>query len=486
MNAEEQFEVVVAGCGIAGLSAAVSAAQHGKKVAVLERAPFEERGGNTRYTEAFLRTKNESEINDDFVEHLVSNAGGHLDPSIVAETSSAYATWPPIIKSMSFADPEIIHTFSSNVPPTIAWLKSFGIRFGALPTPFLTPSGPRLMPIGGGLAMIEALAAEAERLGVAFFYETTAQDLLQDDEGCVTGIRATIKGRRTDFKAASVVLACGGFEGNPEMLTQYFGERALYLRPFARGANYNKGEGLRMALRIGAAPCGEYGSYHSQLIDPRSGKTGPSVLIFPYGILVNQAGVRFTDEAPGIVSESSDNIARRIPHQPGGIAFAIVDAKVEDIPNRQRSLKTDQPAIMAESIATLAAKLDIPTTSLERSVAAYNAACRPGTFSPFELDGLCTHGLEPRKSNFARPIDKAPFSAYPVVSANVFTLGGLKVNSAARVLNNDGVEIPGLYAAGETVGLYYKEYTGATSVLRGAVFGRLAGLDSAGRRAIAE
>jgi len=115
----------------------------------------------------------------------------------------------------------------------------------------------------------------------------------------------------------------------------------------------------------------------------------------------------------------------------------------------------------------------------------YNAACRSDmsrTFKALELDHLATRGLSPAKSNWARALKKPPYQAYPVMSSNVLTFGGIKVNTRAQVLNQDGVPIRGLYAAGEVVGLYYKTYTGATSVLKGAVFGRLAGLDATQQR----
>ncbi len=478
MSTKDEFDVVVVGCGIAGLSAAVSAAQRGKRVAVLERAPIEERGGNTRYTEAFLRMQSDTELAEDFEEHLAANAGGHLDPALVAATAGPHAGWPAIVKAMSFSDPDVLSAFANNVVPTIQWLKTFGIRFDSLPTAHLTRGQPRMMPIGGGLAMIEALGAAAEKLRIVFFYETTALDLMQNDAGRVVGVHVVSKGRRTDIKGDSIVLASGGFEGNLEMLTRYMGHRALYLRPFAPGGHYNKGEGIEMALKIGAASGGDFSSYHASPMDPRSGKPAPSVYIFPYGILVNQVGQRFVDEAPGTVDETYEEITRQILEQPNGISYAVVDAKVADIPNYQRAIRTEQPPIAADSISGLADKLKIAPSLLERTIGTFNQACQPGSFNPFELDGLSTKGLAPCKSNFARPIDKAPFHAYPIISSNVFTFGGLKVNAAAQVLSKDGEEIPGLYAAGEVIGLYYRSYTGATSVLRGAVFGRLAGLDA--------
>ena len=234
-----------------------------------------------------------------------------------------------------------------------------------------------------------------------------------------------------------------------------------------------------MALDIGAAPCGDFGSYHAEPVDPRSGMAEPSVFIFPYGILVNQEGGRFTDEAPGTVDAHYERVTRQIFLQTNGIAYVVLDARHMEIPNYRLGLRTDQPPIEAESIAELAAKIGVPATTLEQTVSAYNRACRGGKFNPLELDGLATKGVVPAKSNWAHRIRKPPYHAYPIISSNVFTFGGLKVDSQARVLNSDGDAIPGLYAAGEIIGSYYRNYTGATSVLKGAVFGRLAGVDAA-------
>ena len=462
------------------MAAAVAALQGGARVTVLERAPREERGGQTRYTEAYFRMKSEHEVTDDFESHLAENASGYLDPSLVHVTAEPRANWPAVVKSLSFNDPELISTFADAAGPTIQWLKQFGLRFDFLPTQFLTKSQPRLLPVGGGLALIEGLGAAAEKMGANFVYETAATGLIQDSNGAVTGVRATGKGGRTrQFTVSSVVLACGGFEGNAEMLTRYIGPRSIFLRPVCRGGYYNKGEGIQMALDIGAAPCGDFGSYHAEPVDPRSGMAEPSVFIFPYGILVNQEGRRFTDEAPGTVDAFYERVTRQIFLQTNGIAYVVLDARHLDIPNYRLGLRTDQPPIAAGSISELAERIGVPPATLEETVSAYNRACRGGDYKPLVLDGLATQGLAPGKSNWAHPLDKPPYHAYPIISSNVFTFGGLKVDSQARVLNSDGDAIPGLYAAGEIIGSYYRNYTGATSVLKGAVFGRLAGVDAA-------
>ncbi len=480
---ETRSDVVVVGCGIGGVAAAVSALQGGASVTILERSPRDERGGQTRYTEAYLRMKSETEVTDDFVDQFAQNAGSYLDPSLVHLASEARENWPAVLRTLSFADPDLISAFAEAAGPTIQWLKTFGIRFDFLPTQFLTRSQPRLLPVGGGLALVEALASAAEREGAAFVYETAATRLIQDDAGKVIGVRAVSEGATIRaFMAKAVVLACGGFEGNPEMLSRYMGPRSIYLRPICRGGYYNKGEGVQMALDIGAAPCGDFGSYHAEPIDPRSGSAEPSVFIFSYGILVNQQGKRFTDEAPTTIDACYERITREIFNQTSGIAYAVLDARHLQIPNYRLGLRTDQPPIEGRTLGELASKLDTAPEALEATVAEYNRACRAAEFKPLTLDGLATQGLVPRKSNWAHPIDRPPFHAYPIISANVLTFGGLKVDRHARVLNKQGDPIPGLYAAGEVVGLYYKNYTGATSVLKGAVFGRFAGSDAAKRR----
>ncbi len=442
-------DVLVAGCGIGGMAAAVAALQGGATVTILERAPQEERGGQTRYTEAYFRMKSEHEVTDDFEAHLAEHASGYLDPSLVHATAEPRENWPGVVRSLSFNDPELISTFADSAGPTVQWMKQFGLRFDFLPTQFLTKSQPRLLPVGGGLALIEALGSAAEKMGAKFEYETALTGLIQDSDGAVVGARATGKGGRTrEFTAHAVVLACGGFEGNAEMLTRYVGPRSVFLRPVCRGGYYNKGEGIRLALDIGAAPCGDFGSYHAEPVDPRSGIAEPSVFIFPYGILVNAEGERFTDEASGTVDAWYERVTRQIFNQANGIAYVVLDARHLEIPNYKLGLRTDQPPVVADSIRGLAAKIGVPAATLEATVVRYNGACRGGDFKPLELDGLATQGLTPPKSNWAHPLDRAPYHAYPIISSNVFTFGGLKVDSRARVLNHQGDAIPGLYAAG--------------------------------------
>ncbi|RDD96935.1 FAD-dependent oxidoreductase [Paracoccus pantotrophus] len=469
------YDVVVVGCGIAGLSAAVAAAEGGAKVAVLDRASFDERGGNTRWTEAFMRMKSIDEVADDFAEHFMDNAGSHLDPEIIKEAARPYEDWSPIVKAHGFTDPEVIGRLVEDAPSTLNWLTGLGITFTDMPTYLLTQSTTRICPIGGGLALVEVLTKKAEDLGVTFHFETAARRLTQDALGTVTGLLAdNAKGEKLAF-TGKVILACGGYQGNAEMQARYFGERARYIRPIARGGYYNRGEGIQMALDVGAATCGDFSEYHAEPIDPRSGVSEPIVFNFPYGILVDTSGRRFIDEASHTVDFIYENVARQINKLPGGMAWLITDARLNEVPNWQRSVRSDQKPIEATSIAELAEKICLDAAALGATVTAFNAATREGTFNPLQCDGLATEGLTPPKSNWALPLASAPFKAWPVTSAVCFTFGGLRCNANAEVLNHDGRAIDNLYAAGELTGIYYKRYTGATSVLRGAVFGRIAG-----------
>jgi tricarballylate dehydrogenase len=472
-------DVIVVGCGVAGLSAAVAAAEAGSKVAVLERSTFEERGGNTRYTTAAIRMKSEDAVADDFEQRFTENCGYHLAPDLIEATVLDFENWPGLVRTAPFTSPDLIAFFAEQAPPTIAWLKSQGVHFGGIGFYGLTPrSSPRIAITGGGLHLVEVMTERAMALGVQFFYETCARDLIHGESGGAAGVVARERNDKPVLlRAPAVVLACGGFEGNPEMVARYIGPKGRYLRPVAKGGYYNKGEGIAMALRLGAAPAGDFSEYHAQPIDPRSSATEPIVMMFPYGVLLNREGRRFVNEAPGPIDASYEDISRRIAEQRDGIAFCVLDTRIDSIANWQRCVRSDVPPERGSDLRALGAKLGFDGAEAERSIAEYNAACpRSERFDPTVLDAVASENLYPAKSNYAAPLDRPPYIVFPVISSNTFTFGGLKVDVNAQVLNTDGDPIPGLYAAGETVGIYYGRYPGATSVLRGAVFGRRAGL----------
>lgn len=204
---EHKFDLIVVGCGIAGLATAVSAAESGLKVAVLERATIEDRGGNTRWTEALMRMKNETEVADDLEDHFMANSGFHLDPSLVQEAGDSNENRSAIVRSLGFTDPELISTLSAEAGNALTWLKKFGITYSDMPTYLITQSTTRLMPVGGGWALVEALVKAGENLGVKFFYETTAVKLIQSEDGTVCGLQASNNQTRSIKFMGKVMLA---------------------------------------------------------------------------------------------------------------------------------------------------------------------------------------------------------------------------------------------------------------------------------------
>lgn len=477
-----EFDVVVVGHGIAGLSSAVSAMEGGARVAVLERAPADESGGCTRYTEAFLRLKNENEISDDFEQVLAECGSANPDPNTVRALDTPPEQWSGRVRATAVTDPEYIAAFAREAVPAVQWLKEMGVRYIPTVMPQLScrKDTPLICPSGGGLAMIEALMAKARAGGVQFFYEMPARSLLQDEDGTIVGVHAMGKGNRpTLFKSRVVILANGGFEGSPEMLARYVGLGAANIRPVAPGCHFNHGDGIRMALDVGAAPSGDFNAYHATPVDERSGRFEAKILIFPYGIVVNKLGRRFVNESSSSTYDNFDRLCYGIQAQRDGIGYVIVDARINDIPDWKKAVYTDRQPIEAATLEELAAKLDIPAATFVKTVGEYNAGCRPGNFDPFDGDNLATEGVEPPKFHWARPIDRGPFLCYPVVPSSIITYGGIKTDASAHVLNTEGDRIPGLMAAGALVGVYYRKYAGATSVLRGATFGRIAGREAA-------
>jgi tricarballylate dehydrogenase len=455
------FDVVVVGCGGAGLSAAVSYAETAKaagreaRIAVLERSAEADRGGSTRWTTAAMRV-----VDEDFT----------LDPTFVGRVQEV---------SKGLADLEYCQTLEREVPTrTAPFLKDHGVEFIYLPNDVNKNTLWLASPNGGGHAIVEALAASLEEHpGATIVYETEAVRLSVSDEGRVDGVVVRgPDGLLKTFHAEAVVLACGGFEGNYEMLTRYVGRNAVDLKSLAPGTQYNKGDGIRMATEIGAATAGQFDAIHSELIDIRTDRPDAVLYGHPYTIAVNGDAERFIDEGVKAFPDTFEVIAYEVWDKQDQTAFLITDDLVMSNEALTQWFDTDMPAVKADSIRELAVQLGLDPDALEATVEEFNAACDEDTpYDPFVLDGKGTSGIEPPKSNWASPLIHPPYYGYPVAAAICFTYGGLKTDTSARVLSAAGVPIPGLYAAGELVGLFYHEYPGGTSVLKAVTFGRIAG-----------
>ncbi len=472
MNDTPAYDLVVVGCGAAGLSAAVSYAAAARsanasrppRMAVVERAQREERGGATRWTSAWLRITEER----------------HLDPAFTAQMA---------LVSGGLADLEYCRTLESEVPHTLQFLERNGVELTYFKQPFpnRNTGGGLGMPVGGGAAIVKGLAEVIERSpGAEILYGTEAVRLALSAAGRIDGV--IVRGGDGLLRALSapaVVIACGGFEGNPEMLTRYVGPRACDLPLIAPTLANNTGDGLRMALEVGAATAGQFDMFHGEPVDARSRKPDAVVYAYPYGILVNARGARFCDEGADSFDATFESVAFEIWRNQEQQAFFIGDQTTLGIEHIQAIILTDLPPVTARTLGSLALELGLDPTALERTVAAYNSSIGPGQFDPHRFDRRATRGLAPPKSNWAFPLERPPYIGFPLTCAVTFTFGGIRTDSAARVLTPSGAAIPGLYAAGEVTGLYYHRYPPGTSVLRSATFGRLAGEHAARGRAVA-
>jgi tricarballylate dehydrogenase len=463
------YDLIVVGFGAAALTATLAyadaAAREGRsaRIAVLERATREDRGGATRWTTARLR------INDD----------DQLDPAAVERVCASHPD----------ADRAYMEMFAREVPATIAAIEARGVELVHYPLGLATNigEGREASPIGGGAAIVEALGGAVEATdGCDVLYETEAVDLVLDDEGAIAGLRARGRdGRLRTLRAPAVVLACGGFEGSKEMLARYVGPRACDMPVIAPGLRNNCGDGIRMATAVGGDTAGQFDMFHGEPVDRRTAHPDAVVLAYPYGIVVNERGERFFDEGVDTLDDTFEAIAFEIWRDQGNTAFFVGDQTTAAVPHMELLNTTDLPPVTSDTIAGLAGELGLDPQALETTVAVYNAAARQGTFDPFTKDGKATVGLTPPKSNWAFPLESPPYIGYPLTTAITFTFGGVRTDEHARVVSPAGTPIPGLYAAGEVTGLFYHRYPVGISVLRGLTFGRLAGTHAASVVALA-
>lgn len=459
--APAQFgNLIVVGHGAAGLAAALTAAETARKrgwpikITLVEKAAEDEAGGNTRWSPSNMRMAAPDRVEPSFVHDMLTATQFQGDESYFAR-------------------------LTQEAPATVAWIRSHGIEF-IQPPYYLAKGPPRIQPVGGGTAMIEALTQAARQAGVDFLYDCSAREITSEN-GSIAGLLVERHGRRQTLAADAVVLACGGFQGNADMMRTHFGEGAETMRLISPGTRFNTGDGIDMALRLGADKSGDWNGMHCEPVDARSKNSAPVVLVYPYGIVVDKTGRRIFDEGGGLMHETWEWLARNIHFKtPGSIAYAILDSRLFDITDYQRAIRSEVAPASADTLAALAKMIGVDADGLAATVADYNAACinNPAIFDATRKDGLAAaKTLVPSKSNWARAISAPPFLAYPLVGAVAYTFGGLATDDRARVLRN-GATIPGLFAAGEITGHFYATAPNAVSVLRAFVFGRIAGREA--------
>jgi len=458
------YDLIVVGSGFAGSSATLAFCEaaeregHQGRVALLEAGKKGERAGASRWTMAYLRLRRDNRLSSEWVQRMEQDSRG-------------------------LADLEYCRAFEAEVPNTVKFLEDHDVNLIHHDEEDVAVEFDEqhfVYPDGGGLAIINALHSYIEKYDNAdVLYETEAVKLTLSDEGRVNGVMVRGNdGLLRTLRGDHVVLACGGFEGNPEMLTEYIGENAVDLPLIAPGIRYNRGAGIRMAMDIGAATAGQFDMVHAELVDTRATKPDAVVWGHNYGIVVNEDCDRFYDEGEDYLFASFELIAYDTwRHQNQKSYFITDDTVMKRFKGSWVYETSDVPPEQADSIRELAGKLGLDPDKLETTVNAFNEACdRSVEWNPVTMDGKSARGIDPPKSNWANPIETPPFHGVPMTTNLTFTFGGLKVDTEGRVVSTTrDVPIPGLYAAGEITGIFYHEYPPATSVLRSLTFGRVIG-----------
>ena len=444
-----ETDVAVVGGGNAGLCAALTARESGASVTVLECAPVEYRGGNSRHTRN-LRCMTDAYTESEYFDDLQRVTEGQTTDALAALV---------IRDSLR----------------TTKWMKAYGVRFQPPLGGTLHLGRTNAFFLGGGKALMNAYYAAAQNRGIRILYNAEVTDLHLDDGKFKSG-RILVNGQPAEFRAKALVAAAGGFEANLEWLEQVWGEAARNF--IVRGTPYNKGTVLKLLLDHGVESVGDPRQCHAVAIDGRAPKFDGGIVTrldcVPLGIVVNKQGDRFYDEGEDLWPKRYAIWGGLVAQQPDQIAYSIIDSKVMG-----RFMPSVFPPIRSATVQELAAALGLPVQKLEATVCKFNQAVRPGSFDHQILDDCRTDGISPRKSHWAQAIDRPPFYGYPLRPGITFTYLGVKVNERAEVQGfGSGTNI---FAAGEIMAgnILGKGYLAGLGMTIGAVFGRIAGREAA-------
>ncbi len=452
------YDVLVIGGGNAALCAAMTAREAGASVLVLEVSPKDFRGGNSRHTRnlRYMHEQGNEFLTgpypeDEFFEDLMRVTGGKTNEKLARLT---------IRESNNVGD----------------WMRKHGCMFQPAMRGTLHLARTNAFFLGGGRALMNSYYRTAEELGVAISYETEVIDL-HIDQGVFTEAVVQRDGTEHKVKAKAVVLASGGFQANLEWLKEEWGPAAENF--IVRGSPYDKGKVLKIMLASGAKQIGDPRQCHAVAIDARAPKYDGGIVTrldcVSFGVVVNREAERFYDEGEDFWPKRYAIWGRLVAKQPDQIAYSIIDAKSIDL-----FMPSVFPPIEAQSLRELADKLELDPQKLEATISRFNAATRPGSFDPAELDDCRTEGIEPVKSHWARPIDTPPFYGYPLRPGITFTYLSVAVNERAQVLMQDDTPAANIFAAGEIMSgnILGQGYMAGFGMTIGTVFGRLAGREA--------
>ena len=489
--ADKVYDVIVVGAGNAALSAALAAKENCESVLVVEKAPDYFRGGNTYFTGGIIRFAFNG-IED--IKALIPDMSEVEENSIEVGKYTEDDYYDDMMRvTHGLSDPELAQILVSQAHPTMKWLQENGVRFVLSFGRQAFKDGDKyrfwgglvVEAVGAGKGLSDQQFDVCERKGIEIRYSTQGVNLLQDDSGRVSGLRVLGPEGFEDIAGNSVVLASGGFEANAEMRCRYIGPGWEMVK--VRGVPYNTGDGIRMALDIGAQSHGHWSSCHAVAWDMNAPAFGDRIITelfqkhsYPFGLISNINGERFLDEGYDFRNYTYVTYGRALMTQPQGLAFQIFDEKVKHLLRDEYWIPQTTMA-QADTIEELATRLDIDPEGLAATIKEYNAAVRTDiAYNPTVKDGRCTEGLAVNKTNWAETIDTPPYYGWAVTTGISFTFGGVKINTRGQVVTNSQEPIPGLYAAGEMVGgLFYYNYPGGSGLSAGMVFGRLSGTSAA-------
>lgn len=480
--------IIIVGSGNAAMSAGIAALETGAHVMMLEKADMELAGGNTKYTAGAMRFCYD---NSDALLPLLSSPSdkrvlrtdfGSYTPEKFAEDLLGFNDGKPL----SLEQQRLI----SESYDAVTWLAKYGVKYEPIYSRQSFEKDGRII-FWGGLT----LAAKNEGTGLYEMEKRAFEKLggtIRYDAG-VTGL--TTSGRRVTgvlvedekIRADAVILACGGFEANDEFRSLELGSEWVAAR--VRGTPHNTGDGLKMALALGAQRYGRYDLCHATPMDlhmkefgnlelPHKQRKNYRKICYFLGIMLNAYGVRFVDEGINFRNYTYAQFGRAVLEQPNQLAWQIFDSKVFNLLYEEYRFE-DASFIEADSLEELASKLyGVDATQALATLFEYNNAVDPDRdFDPTVLDGKATVGLKLNKTNWAQKLDEPPYRAFPVTGGITFTYGGLKVDERGSVLSESNSPIEGLFACGEIVGgIFFGGYPGGSGLTSGTVFGRRAGI----------